>query len=274
MRHALHNAMVALAACGTFWGAGPAAAEFRGRSADDVVQVTFLPGWRLADGNHMAGIRIALAPGWKTYWRAPGEGGVPTVLTLTDAIGVRDHVIHWPRPEVFVQNGMRSIGYGDVVVLPVEFTLTEPDAIPFTGQVELGVCLDVCIPIALELTGQLPTATTRVPEIAQALSNRPLTATEAGAGAARCRVTPISDGLQVDITLALPTTGAEETVVLEHRDSRIWVSETINHRDGGTVYATADVVPPHSGPFALNRSDLRITVIGTGMAVEVDGCTG
>jgi hypothetical protein len=45
-------------------------------------------------------------------------------------------------------------------------------------------------------------------------------------------------------------------------------------REGGTVTGVADVVPSDHGPFALNRSDLRVTVIGTRMAVELDGCRG
>jgi DsbC/DsbD-like thiol-disulfide interchange protein len=103
--------------------AAPANAQFEGRSVDEVVQVSLIEGWRMENGRHMAGIRIALAPGWKTYWRAPGEGGVPTVLRLRSAEGIDGMAIHWPRPEVFFTNGIRSIGYQDDVVLPVEFAV-------------------------------------------------------------------------------------------------------------------------------------------------------
>jgi len=274
MNHTLHTCLAALAACAVLSAASPAKAEFRAQSPEDVVQVSFLPGWRLPNGNHMAAIRIALAPGWKTYWRAPGEGGVPTILNLTEAQGVTGLAIHWPRPDVFIINGMRSIGYHDVVTLPVEFSLSERGEIEIEGQIDMGVCLDICIPIELDLAGLLPPATAQVPEIRAALSNRPLTAQEAGAGHARCAVEPISDGLRVTVTAAIPTTGTDETVVLEHDDPSIWVSEAITRREGGTIHATADVVPPDHGPFALDRSDLRITVIGSRMAVELDGCTG
>ncbi|MCB1329838.1 MAG: hypothetical protein KDK28_10515, partial [Maritimibacter sp.] len=40
-------------------------------------EVDVLPGWRQADGTHMAALRITLDEGWKTYWRAPGEAGIP-----------------------------------------------------------------------------------------------------------------------------------------------------------------------------------------------------
>ena len=146
MNKPIRKTLMALMACATALTAAPALAEFEGQTADDVVQVSFMPGWRLPNGNHMAAIHIALAPGWKTYWRAPGEGGVPTVLRLTEAEGITGMAIHWPRPEVFFTNGMRSIGYRDDVVLPVEFALSETGTVEITGRVDMGVCLDVCMP--------------------------------------------------------------------------------------------------------------------------------
>jgi DsbC/DsbD-like thiol-disulfide interchange protein len=252
----------------------PALAQFAGRSAEDVVRVSLVEGWRLEDGRHMAGIHIALAPGWKTYWRAPGEGGVPTVLRLRSAEGITGMAIHWPRPEVFFANGIRSIGYRDDVVLPVEFALTGDGPHRLEGRVDMGVCLDVCMPVSLDITGELLPDGTRDAAIGAALSDRPLTATEAGAGDATCAVEPISDGLRVTVTAEVPSTGNDETLVLEHGDPGVWVSEAVTTRQGSTLTAMADLVPPDHGPFALQRSDLRITVIGSRMAVELDGCRG
>ncbi|MEJ6392778.1 protein-disulfide reductase DsbD domain-containing protein [Gymnodinialimonas sp. 2305UL16-5] len=252
----------------------PAQAQFQGRSADDVVQVSLLPGYRLDGDRHMAAIRISLAPGWKTYWRAPGEGGVPTVLRLDAAEGVTGMAIHWPRPEVFYTNGMRSIGYRDDVILPVEFALSTNGTASVSGHVDLGVCLDVCMPISVDLSGALPAQTDRDGGIVAALSDRPFSAAEAGAGVATCSVEPISDGLRVTVRAQVPDVGNDETLVLEHRDPMIWVSEAHSQRDGGYITAVADVVPADHGAFALNRSDLRITVIGSQMAIEFDRCNG
>jgi DsbC/DsbD-like thiol-disulfide interchange protein len=203
----------------------PTLAQFEGRSVDEVVQVSLIEGWRMENGRHMAGISIALAPGWKTYWRAPGEGGVPTVLRLRSAEGIEGMAIHWPRPEVFFTNGMRSIGYRDDVVLPVEFAVPSDGAVDLHGRLELGVCLDICMPVTLDLNGELLPGGERDRDIGLALSDRPLTAAEAGAGTVRCDVEPISDGLRVTVTADVPATGNDETLVLEHRDPQIWVSE-------------------------------------------------
>ena len=67
MTAALRSCAAAALVCASLFSALPALAQFEGRTADDVVQVSFLPGWRLPNGNHMAAIRIELAPGWKTY---------------------------------------------------------------------------------------------------------------------------------------------------------------------------------------------------------------
>lgn len=252
----------------------PAAAQFQGRSADDVVQISLLPGFRMEGDRHMAGLRIQLAPGWKTYWRAPGEGGVPTQLRLTDVDEVSGMAIHWPSPEVFFTNGLRSIGYYGDVILPVEFAVTTDGTARIEGHLDLGVCLDVCMPISVDVSGLLPNETARDGSIIAALSDRPYTASEAGAGPVTCAIEPIADGLRVIVRAQVPDVGNDETLVVEHRDPMIWVSEATSQRDGAWISAVADIVPADHGPFALNRSDLRITVIGAQMAVELDGCTG
>ncbi|WP_224816196.1 protein-disulfide reductase DsbD domain-containing protein [Hasllibacter sp. MH4015] len=250
----------------------PASAQFF--SADEVVEVSLMPGYRLDGDRHMAAIRIRLAPGWKTYWRAPGEGGVPTILRLTQAEGVSGMAIHWPRPQVFFTNGLRSIGYEGDVILPVEFAMSTDGTAEVAGHLDLGVCQDVCMPISVDLGGLLPAQTLRDGAIAAALSDRPLTAAEAGAGPVTCAVEPISDGLRVTVRAQVPDTGNDETMVVEHRDPMIWVSEAVGQRQGGWLIAVADVIPADHGPFALNRSDLRITVIGSRQAVELNSCTG
>ncbi|ABD56814.1 protein-disulfide reductase DsbD domain-containing protein [Jannaschia sp. CCS1] len=250
----------------------PASAQFF--SVDEVVEVSLMPGYRLDGDRHMAAIRIRLAPGWKTYWRAPGEGGVPTVLNLTRAEGVTGMAIHWPRPQVFFSNGLRSIGYDGDVILPVEFALNANGAAQIAGHLDLGVCQDVCMPISVDLSGVLPNQATRDGAIAAALSDRPFTASEAGAGTATCTIEPIPDGLRVSVRAQVPDTGNDETLVVEHRDPMIWVSEAVTQRDGSWITGVADVVPSDHGPFAMNRGDLRITVIGSQMAVELSRCTG
>ena len=222
----------------------------------------------------MAAIRIDLAAGWHTYWRAPGEGGVPTVLRLTRADGIEGMAMHWPTPDVFITNGLRSIGYEGSVIIPVEFAIGTDGTLAREGRLDLGVCQDVCMPISVDLSGLLPPTPNRDGAIIGALSDRPFTAAEAGAGSATCNVEPIHDGMRVTVRAQVPSVGNDEPVVVAHRNPAIWVSAATTRRDGAWVTASADVVPADHGPFAMNRGDLRITVIGSRMAVELDRCTG
>jgi hypothetical protein len=72
--------------------------------------------------------------------------------------------------------------------------------------------------------------------------------------------------------ITMPTLGQNEAVVVEPADGAIWVSQSDTRRSGATLTATTDLVPPAGAPFALDRSTLRITVVGPQGAVEVTGC--
>lgn len=253
----------------------PAAAQSEGRTLEDVVELELVPGWRMADGSHMAGLLIRLAPGWKTYWRAPGEAGIPPQLHLRNRRGLEAVQIHWPVPEVFFANGMRSIGYAQDVLLPLQLSLAPGQGeLRLRGRIELGVCQDICMPVSLDLDGLLQPGGVPDPRIAAALADRALTASEAGVGGVTCRLTPIADGLRVEARIPIARQGHAETVVFEMPDEGIWISEADATRAGGILTATAIIIPADAGPFALDRSDLRITVLGNRSAVDIRGCRG
>lgn len=240
---------------------------------DDVIAVEVLPGWRTADGTHMAGLRFTLAPGWKTYWRAPGDGGIPPDFVWAGSQNIGGAVLHWPVPEVSYPNGMTTIGYSGQVVIPIEFTPAEPGAaIHLSGTVDLGVCEDVCIPVTLDFDATLPAEGARDSAIVAALVDRPLTAAEAGVSVARCRIDPTGEGLSVTAELRMPPDGGEEVVVIESGLPGIWVSEAETRWQDGWLLADVRMIAADGGPVALDRSGLRITVIGATGAVDIRGC--
>ncbi|MDJ1006527.1 MAG: protein-disulfide reductase DsbD family protein [Paracoccaceae bacterium] len=239
----------------------------------NVATLEVLPGWRQADGTHIAALRIRLAEGWKTYWRSPGDGGIPPRLSLAPSDNLSGARIAWPVPDVFDQNGLRSIGYEDDVTLPVAFRALDAEApIRLSGTLEIGVCEEVCIPMTLSLSSLLPAGGQDDPVIRAALADRPMSSAEAGVGAVYCDIRPIEDGLEVSARVDLPSIAAEETAVLELSDRTVWISEADTRRTGGTLEAVVDMVPQEGAPFALDRSDIRITVIGDGKAVDIRGC--
>jgi len=249
----------------------PLAPMARAEVPADVVSLEVLPGWRTDDGRQMAGLRLTLAPGWKTYWRSPGAAGLPPAFDFAASTGVSGAELHWPVPRVFHQGGLRSIGYGGTVTIPLELALDGEGTPRLAGEVEIGVCQEICVPVRFSLAADLPEGGRRDPAIAAALVDRPLTAQEAGASAT-CAAVPDGRGLALTLRLALPPQGGEEAVVIESADPSLWVSEARSWREGGTLMATAEAVARDGGAIALDRSGLRITVLGDGRAVDIRGC--
>lgn len=239
----------------------------------DVLSGDIRPGWRLPDGGRMSALHLTLAPGWKTYWRSPGDAGIPPAFDWTGSENLRAVLFHWPRPHVFDLNGMKTVGYHDALVLPLEVVPLDPARpVRLKGTVDLGVCSDICIPAALSFDALLDGAGNPDPLIDAALADRPITAGQAGLAGIGCAVDPIRDGLRITATMDLPPAGGEETVVFESATSGIWVSESAATRQGGTLIAAADLVPPDGAPFALDRSGVTVTVISDTRAVEIRGC--
>ena len=245
----------------------------RAMTQDDVLSAEVLPGWRTEQGTYMAALRLTLAPGWKTYWRSPGDAGIPPLFNWSGSQNLTGVRVHWPRPRVFEMNGYRSIGYKHEVVLPLELTATDPSQpILLQAEIDLGVCRDICMPAALTFQTQISGPGAPDAAIRAALNDRPSTAAEAGLGGIGCTVEPITGGLRLTARLALPPTGGAETVVFEPGHPAIWVSEATVSRDGAHLVATADLVSGDGGPVLLNRGAMVVTVLGQQRAVEIAGC--
>jgi DsbC/DsbD-like thiol-disulfide interchange protein len=241
----------------------------------DLASVEVLGGWREPSGEHVAAIRISLAPGWKTYWRAPGEAGIPPAFDFSGSSNVGGVTPLWPVPHVFWQNGMRSVGYSESVVLPLLISpAAEGEAMHLSGSIDIGVCQDICVPVTLDLSGDLPEIGAPDPAIADAMSSRPISAEAAGVTAVTCAVEPIADGIRVTASVHMPSLGSDEAAVLETADPAIWVSEAVSHREGDVLHATAEMVPPNGRPFAVDRSAIRITVLSGERGVDIHGCVG
>ena len=240
---------------------------------DNLARVELLPGWRVSEGEHMAGLRITLRDGWKTYWRAPGDAGIPPEFSFAGSDNVQAVKPQWPVPMVFNQGGYRSIGYRNSVVFPLSVTLADGGApTRLSGQIEIGVCEEICLPVSLSFAADLPATGTREAAITAALIDRPLTGEEAAIGPVTCAIAPIPDGLQVTASFAENQPHPEEVIVIESGDDNVWVSQAAITREAGRVRAIVDMVHVTGGAFALDRSALRFTLLSPDRAVELRGC--
>lgn len=243
---------------------------------DSPVNLTVLNGWQQEDGTVIAGIKLDLDEGWKTYWRAPGEGGIPPLFDFTRSSNLEGFSVEWPAPVVFDQGGLRSIGYSDFVIFPLALTPANGTRdIKLRGSIELGVCKEVCIPMDIRINAKLPVdSTSRNPAIAAALVARPFSAEEAGVEKATCKLSPTDGGMTLSTSITMPSAGASEYTVIESADPDHWLTETENGRSGNTLTSTSFLASVSGQTLMVNRSDLRITVLGSDYAVDIQGCSG
>ncbi len=243
---------------------------------EDLIRAEILGGWRTESGTQMAALHLSLADGWKTYWRAPGAAGIPPQFDWTGSTNVASVAYHWPRPQIFDLNGLRTLAYKDELVLPIEFTPHTPGApVSVSARIDLGICENVCVPVSIEVSGDLATGMDPDPVIRSALAAAPRSARAAGIPAPRCSAAPIRDGLRLTTEIALPGAAPGDFAVVELADASVWVSPVETRTSSGQLVDVSDLVPATALPFALDRSGVRITVFSQGGEVmEFLGCAG
>jgi DsbC/DsbD-like thiol-disulfide interchange protein len=105
-----------------------------------------------------AGIEMRLQPGWHTYWRYPGDAGVPPHFDFSGSQNVAGVTVLWPAPHKITEQGMTAIGYVGDMVWPLAI-VPQDRGKPVTLRLKLdyAVCEKLCVPAEgkaeLALTG-------------------------------------------------------------------------------------------------------------------------
>lgn len=113
-------------------------------------------------------LRLKLAPGWHTYWRNPGDSGLPTTLAWTLPPGVAAGAIEWPAPRALPAGPLLNYGYEGEVLHLVAITASPARTalVPATlkARADWLVCKETCIPEGADLGLTLPVATSATPD--------------------------------------------------------------------------------------------------------------
>src|SRR5450631_677785 len=112
----------------------------------------------------LVGLRLRMEPQWHTYWRNPGDSGLPTKIQWILPEGWKAGEIQWPFPQPLPVGPLMNYGYEDEVVLLAE--LTPPASAPagnasIKARADWLVCKDICVPEKGELDFVLPVASTQ-----------------------------------------------------------------------------------------------------------------
>jgi len=96
------------------------------------------------------GLFIRLAPGWHTYWKNPGDAGVPPALTIENA---ETSAIAWPTPVRVAEGPVMTYAYTQPVLLPVTVTAS-PNVL--RAHASWLVCKEICVPEEGDFSLTLP----------------------------------------------------------------------------------------------------------------------
>jgi DsbC/DsbD-like thiol-disulfide interchange protein len=97
----------------------------------------------------LGGIAFQLQRGWKTYWRTPGDSGVPPRFDFSKSENIEAVTVMWPAPLKFDDGaGGVSLGYHDQTVLPLRIVPKSPDKpVTLRAAINYAVCEKICIPV-------------------------------------------------------------------------------------------------------------------------------
>jgi DsbC/DsbD-like thiol-disulfide interchange protein len=131
-----------------------------------------------------AGVELRMAPGWHTYWRYPGDSGVPPRFDFVGSQNLRSAIVHYPAPHLYTDETGNTLGYKDDVIFPIAVTPQQAGKpVVLHAKIEYAVCEKLCVPaeaqVELKLAGgdsvndaALKAAEARVP--------KPVAATQLG----------------------------------------------------------------------------------------------
>jgi len=132
----------------------------------------------IPDGSTLrAGVELRLAPGWKTYWRYPGDSGVPPHFDFAQSSNVKSATLSWPAPRRLLDDGGQSIGYDSNVIFPLRIVANNPaEPVVLRLKLDYAVCEKLCVPAEgnVELSlGATPIASISEPALAAAEARVP-----------------------------------------------------------------------------------------------------
>ncbi|MCA1907289.1 MAG: thioredoxin family protein [Magnetospirillum sp.] len=117
------------------------------------------------------GLHFQLLPGWKIYWRTPGDAGYPPKIDWTGSRNFGQADILWPAPKRFVLAGLQNHGYAGEVVLPVDVTLPQPhQAVIAKAELDYLACSQICVPMQASLSLTLPAGPAQPSDFAHLIS--------------------------------------------------------------------------------------------------------
>ncbi len=103
------------------------------------------------------GLHFRMHPGWKIYWRSPGDAGFAPQTNWAGSQNFAEASVQWPTPERFSVIGLETLGYKKEVVLPLTVSVFEPGKpVSLRAMVRYLTCAEICVPYNAMLALDIP----------------------------------------------------------------------------------------------------------------------
>jgi DsbC/DsbD-like thiol-disulfide interchange protein len=219
----------------------------------------------------LGGIAIQLQPGWHTYWRTPGDSGVPPRFDFGKSENIEAVTILWPAPTKFADGaGGVSLGYQKQVVLPLRIVAKNADKpVTLRADINYAVCEKLCIPV--EASTELAftsVASTEDSTLSAALDAVPKPATIGDPNPLTIRDVKRDGKTAVLVDVAAPD--AKEVSLFVEGPTPDWalpVPKLLEHGPPGVKRFAFDLdgLPPGANP---EGAALKLTLVGGERAYE------
>src|SRR5437763_897121 len=219
----------------------------------------------------LGGIAVQLQPGWHTYWRNPGDSGVPPRFDFAKSENIEAVTVLWPAPMKFDDGaGGISLGYQKQVVLPLRIVAKNPERpVLLRADISYAVCEKICIPV--EASVELPftsVASTEDSALFAALDTVPKPATIGDPNPLTIRDVKREGQTGVLVDVAAPNS-VEVNLFVEGPtpDWALPVPKLLEHGPPGVKRFAFDLdgLPPGVNP---DGAALKLTLVGGDKAYE------
>ena len=151
---------VSLAACGIalLLGAPARAADASPWVEDNYSGIRLIAGANKSGAESLsAGIEIKLLPGWHTYWRYPGDSGVPPRFSFPGSDNLAAAKVLFPAPHAFTDEAGTTIGYKGNVIFPLRvFPREKGKPVTLRAKIDYAVCEKLCVPVEAKVELTIP----------------------------------------------------------------------------------------------------------------------
>ncbi len=237
-------------------------------------KMRLLDGAVAPDGSRLAAIEIALAPGFKTYWREPGESGVPPTFDWSASDNLKGAQVLFPAPRRFEDPAGFYQGYKAGVILPVRITPAKPGApVTLALKLDYAVCEKICIPVRGEARLTLPAAPAgSSPRVAAALAAVPVPQAPAEPGDLTVGSASFESRAALRVLVSVPDAEPKAEIFVEGPSGWFFGKPerqpSLSPVQGGSGRPLAFIVPAEPPADAAGPVTLRVTLVAGERAVE------